>query len=350
MVDALCKDIAFRHKYLDGEKIETVYFGGGTPSLLSPHHLESIFNALTKYFTIKADAEITLECNPDDITDSYLASIKQSGINRLSIGIQSFFEEDLRFMNRAHNALEADLSIQSALHAGFDNITIDLIYGANTTTMDKWMANVQKALSFDIPHISSYCLTIEEKTVFDHWVKTQKMQSPDDHLANAQFEYLIASLTKNGYDHYEISNFGKPGKHAVHNTNYWRGNKYLGIGPSAHSYNGDERSWAVANNSLYLASIDSGASYIESEILSPDDKYNEYIMIGLRTMWGIDLEIVKNKFGQSYYDHCIQALDNVWLKDKITIDHQTSPNAPFKICLNHEGKFFADKIASELFI
>jgi oxygen-independent coproporphyrinogen III oxidase len=343
MVAAICKDIDLRHKFLNETKIATVYFGGGTPSLLSKLDLELILSTLRRYYTIDEDAEITMECNPDDLTMEYLFMLKQIGINRLSIGIQSFFEEDLLFMNRAHNAKEASNSILMAKAAGFENITIDLIYGSNTTTMEMWKENIDQALSFEIPHISSYCLTVEEKTVFDKWVKSKKMVRPDEEKSNLQFEYLIEKLTKAGFDHYEISNFGKPGKHAIHNTNYWKGKDYLGLGPSAHSYNGTERNWCISNNNLYISNINTGLAFVENELLSMDDKYNEYIMIGLRTMWGINLIDIKNKFGISYYENCISSLNDQWLMENLLIKDE-------QITLSQSGKYFADKIASMMFI
>ncbi len=342
MVTAICKDIDLRHKYLTERKIDTLYFGGGTPSLLTMPQLDKILSKITQHFDLDKSAEITYECNPDDINTDFLRSIKLKGINRLSIGIQSFFDEDLVFMNRSHNADEASKSIARAQDIGFENISIDLIYGSTTTTSEMWQSNVEKALSFDIPHISSYCLTIEEKTVFDKWVKSKKMPKPDDDNAIVQFEHLINTLTQNGYDHYEISNFGKPQNHAVHNTNYWRGKPYLGIGPAAHSYNGKERSWAIANNALYISNINNGLEYIENEELSTDDKYNEYIMMGLRTMWGIDLGTIKNTFGQNYFIHVSKMLLDNWLEDKLEI---TGTN----IKLSKLGKFFADRVASNLF-
>ncbi len=350
MVAAICKDIALRHNYLDGDEIESVYFGGGTPSLLTKANLTSIFHTLANHFKISSNAEITLECNPDDLSIQYLETLKTCGINRLSIGIQSFFEDDLVFMNRAHSAAEAEAAIGLSKEMGFDNITIDLIYGSPTTTMERWQSNVQKALAYGIPHISAYCLTIEEKTVFDHWVKTDKMKAPEDSMANDQFEYLIDTLTQNGYDHYEISNFGKPHKYAVHNSNYWRGKKYLGIGPSAHSYNGLERSWCIANNALYISALDTGASYIEKEDLSQTDKYNEYIMIGLRTMWGIDPGFIKENFGPTFYSHLLSSLKSEWLQDKVIVEINESAGSQSKVTLSRQGKFFADRIAAELFM
>lgn len=348
MVAAICKDIELRHNYLADTQIQTLYFGGGTPSILSANHLQHIIDKVLQYFTLAPAAEITIECNPDDLTHTYLQSLKALGFNRLSIGVQSFYEEDLLFMNRAHNAQEAEACIALAKEVGFDNITIDLIYGSPTTSMDMWQSNIAKALSYDIAHISSYCLTIEEKTVFGHWLKTEKMQAPDEGLANAQFEYLIDALTAHGYDHYEISNFGKPGRYAAHNTNYWKGIPYLGVGPSAHSYNGSERSWSLANNALYITAIEKNTSYIEAEILTKEDMYNEYVMIGLRTMWGINLDTIQIKFGNEFYTHCLESIKDEWLSDKLAI--AIDDNGHTTVTLTKEGKYFADRVASLLFI
>jgi oxygen-independent coproporphyrinogen III oxidase len=347
MVAAICKDIEIRQNYLVDKEIQSLYFGGGTPSILSPDRLLLIKDKVLQYFTLSPDAEITIECNPDDLSLTYLQAIKAMGFNRLSIGIQSFFEDDLIYMNRAHNAEEAEACIALAKATGFDNITIDLIYGSPSTSMERWQANVAKALAYDIGHISSYCLTIEDKTVFGKWLKTHKMQAPDEIMANAQFEYLIDTLVAHGYDHYEISNFGKPGKYAVHNTNYWKGIPYLGVGPSAHSYNGNERSWSLANNALYITALEKNTQYVENEILSKEDMYNEYV-IGLRTMWGINLETIKIKFGDDFYHHCVNSIKDNWLSDKIDIAMQD--NRQTTITLTKEGKYFADRVASLLFI
>jgi oxygen-independent coproporphyrinogen III oxidase len=345
MVAAICKDIELRHNYLEDTQIQTLYFGGGTPSILSADSLQLIIDKVLQYFTLSPDAEITIECNPDDLSLTYLQALKAMGINRLSIGIQSFYEDDLVYMNRAHNAQEAEACIALAKVVGFENVTIDLIYGSPTTTMDMWQSNIAKALSFGISHISSYCLTIEEKTVFGSWVKSDKMKAPDEVLANAQFEYLIDTLVAHGYDHYEISNFGKPGRYAIHNTNYWKGIPYLGVGPSAHSYNGSNRSWSMANNALYITAIKKNTEYVETEILTKEDMYNEYVMIGLRTMWGINLDTIKRKYGNEFHAHCVESINEIWLSDKIAIKDNGQT-----ITLTKEGKYFADRVASLLFI
>ena len=264
------------------------------------------------------------------------------GINRLSIGVQSFFEEDLLFMNRSHNAGQSLNAVTIAKELGFENTTIDLIYGSNTTTNEMWEKNIAIALELKIPHISSYCLTIEEKTVFHDWTKKGKIAKPNEEKANFQFEYLIDSLTQNGYDHYEISNFGKPTFHALHNTNYWRGHHYLGVGPSAHSYDGNRRTWTAANNIQYMNSLNENNILNEEEVLSQEDKYNEYVMTGLRTMWGIDMDKIQSEFGEDYLSHFKNEMTEVWLTDKIEITNNN-------IKLTKLGKSFADGVASHFF-
>jgi oxygen-independent coproporphyrinogen III oxidase len=343
IVDAICKDIQLRQDFLAHKKLSTIYFGGGTPSLLSAAHLDKIINTINICFDTTSVEEITIECNPDDLNKDNLKMYLTKGINRLSVGVQSFFDEDLTFMNRAHNANEAVQCLLLAKDLGFDNISIDLIYGSMTTTNDMWEQNLNKAIALDIPHISSYCLTVEEKTALHHMVKTKKVMPPDEEKASVQFEMLRSYLAHAGYDHYEISNFGKPGKWALHNTNYWRGTPYLGVGPSAHSYDGIKRSWCIANNSLYVKSHEQGTAYVEDEILTKDDQYNEYIMIGLRTIWGINTDELNSKFGTFYYNHFVALLDHVWVKPMLVLEGS-------KIILSKEGKLFADGVAAHFFV
>lgn len=342
LVNAIGKDIEIRHNFLKDKNLDSIYFGGGTPSILNEKQIDSILNAIQKNFNLNIGAELTFECNPDDITEDYLLMLKRIGINRLSIGVQSFFEEDLVFMNRSHNALQSVEAIEKAQNLGFNNITIDLIYGSNTTSDEMWEKNVETAVGFNLPHISSYCLTIEEKTAFHDWTKKGKMEKVDEAKANIQFEFLIKYLTAHGYDHYEISNFGKPGFHAVHNTNYWKGHHYLGVGPSAHSYNGIGRSWTKANNIQYIKDVEGGNTLVEEEILSKENRYNEYIMTGLRTMWGIDMDRINDEFGEQYLKQLKDELNDNWLRDKIKVYGTT-------ITLTAHGKSFADGIASHFF-
>ncbi|MFZ1751594.1 MAG: radical SAM family heme chaperone HemW [Saprospiraceae bacterium] len=341
MVDAICKEIYLRKDYLNTMHLTSIYFGGGTPSLLSGEDFDKIFSSLAQYFTWDIITEITLEANPDDIQPTHLDIWKKMGVNRLSIGIQSFHDEDLIWMNRAHTAKEATQSIILSQDAGFNNLTIDLIYGSPTTSHGMWQHNLSKALEFDIPHISSYCLTVEEKTVLAHHIKKGLTTHPDPQKSNEQFATLVETLTNQNYDHYEISNFCKPGQYAIHNTNYWKGLPYLGLGPSAHSYDGSSRSWNVANNAKYMHSIGDDTLPIETEFLDTSTKYNEYIMTGLRTQWGVNKADIL-KFGDQYLVHFDQSVSLFLTNGMVSRSQNT-------YTLTAEGKYFADKIAMELF-
>jgi len=341
LISAICKEIIIQKNYLKEKSLTSIYFGGGTPSLLTDDELGQIFDALHEVYTWTDQTEITLEANPDDITLEKLNSFKKWGINRLSIGIQSFFNEDLMWMNRAHNAQEAHTCIKLAQDVGFDNITIDLIYGSPTTSHETWAENIKTALSLDIPHISSYCLTVEEGTALHHHVKKGKKSSPDSDVASRQFTTLIENLTASGYEHYEISNFAKPGRYAIHNTNYWKGAQYLGIGPSAHSFDGASRSWNIAHNQKYLHALLENIIPSEREELSTATRYNEYIMTGLRTMWGVKLDEI-NGFGSEFAPYFLEGI-----QDDIKVGFVTQDGD--KYTLTQVGKHFADGIASNLF-
>jgi oxygen-independent coproporphyrinogen-3 oxidase len=343
MVAAICKDIQLRHNYLEERKLDSLYFGGGTPSLLSIGQLAQIMDALKRYFTIGHNAEITLECNPDDIDSSYLEGLKELGVNRLSLGVQSFFDTDLVFMHRAHNAKHALKSLDLIRHAGFQNVTLDLIYAAPTTTDEMWLHNLQKVVEAGVPHLSAYCLTIEENTVFGRWHKHQKMQAIDEERASSQFYVMVDMLAHAGYEQYEISNFAKPGYEAVHNGNYWKGKPYLGIGPAAHSYNGIERSWNVANNAKYLKAMANDDPAIETEVLSSADQCNEMIMTRLRTSWGLDMQTLEEKFGARLAEEVYAGLRDPWLADHVDIEGAV-------VRLNRRGKIMADRIAAYLFV
>ncbi|MCT4622111.1 MAG: radical SAM family heme chaperone HemW, partial [Schleiferiaceae bacterium] len=284
LVRALTKEIEIRKDYLDDEKIQTVYFGGGTPSLLSEKDLELIFDSIHKYHNVQDNVEVTLEANPDDIDSEKLTTWKKQGVNRLSIGIQSFFEEDLVWMNRAHNGEQANRSLRLAQDYSFTNITADLIYGL---PHGHWQENIEQMINFGIPHISSYALMVEEKTALHHFVKTGKTTLPKDEKAAIDYQVLCHELKKAGYAHYEISNFAKEGFRSQHNASYWKGVPYLGIGPSAHSFDGKNRQWNVANNAQYIKNVNSNLSFSEQEVLSNSDRYNEYVMTGLRKAEGI---------------------------------------------------------------
>lgn len=341
MIKALLREIALQKDYLEGAPIETIYFGGGTPSLLSGEELASIFQKLDDTFTISKEAEITLEANPDDLTPEKIAILKDSPVNRLSIGIQSFSEADLQYMNRAHNAKEAFQCLEGVKKAGFDNLTIDLIYGTPTMSDQQWETNIQTALDFDIPHLSCYCLTVEPQTALDYFVKKGKSKPVDDEQAAAQFKYLMDKTTEAVYLHYEISNFARPGMFSRHNSAYWKGVPFLGLGPGAHSFNGSSRQWNLPNNAKYIKSLEENQLLFEKEILSPADQYNEYIMTALRTMWGVDLEKIK-ALGARFEEHFLKtSLPYIESGHLIRKDDNFS--------LSKSGKLLADRIAMELF-
>ncbi|HXB42652.1 MAG TPA: radical SAM family heme chaperone HemW, partial [Puia sp.] len=296
-VSALLKEMLIQKEYLGAETVETVYFGGGTPSLLKFDDLKRIMDRLRVAFAIEDNAEITFEANPDDVTNEKLNHWGAAGINRLSIGIQSFYDQDLLWMNRAHNAQQSIRSIEAAMAEGFTNINIDLIYGTPTLSTEHWKRNLELATGFDIPHLSCYALTVEPKTPLHKLIAQKKAVDINTEQQAEQFLMLIDYLTFLGFDHYEISNFAKPGKKSRHNSSYWQGKKYLGLGPSAHSYNGVERRWNVANNNLYIQSLQQGNLQYEKELLTPTQMVNEYIMVSLRTMEGCDTDYIGNKFG-----------------------------------------------------
>lgn len=341
MIRALQAEIGWRKDELGNEKIETIYFGGGTPSVLSVDEINKLIMAVHQHFEVTSDPEITLEANPDDLSKDKIKELSQTPINRLSIGVQSFFDDDLLLMNRSHNAQNAYESVAEA-RKYFDNITLDLIYGIPNMSMEKWQANIDKALALSVPHISSYALTVEPKTALHHLIQKGEIPLPDDGVAHEHFLRLVEVLQANGFVHYELSNFGLPGYFSQNNTAYWQGKKYLGIGPSAHSFDGISRSWNVANNVRYIQHIDQQNLPSEKEYLSFADRYNEYIMTGLRTIWGVSLDKIQADFGakfENYLRHNAQKhLDNQQLI--IEGNH-------LKTTL--QAKFFTDGIASDLF-
>jgi oxygen-independent coproporphyrinogen-3 oxidase len=342
-LDALLKEITLRKDYTDGEHIETIYFGGGTPSLLSEAAVARIMKAIHTHFTISSDPEITLEANPDDVQPTSLIAWKNNGINRLSIGIQSFFEEDLQWMNRAHSAVQALESINLSQEAGFSNISIDLIYGTPSLSDEKWKYNMQKAADLKVPHISAYALTVEPGTALDVMTKKKKAPSVNNEDQARQFLMMTAYFQSRGYEHYEISNLSLPGKRSRHNSSYWTGAKYLGLGPSAHSYNGVGRQWNIANNGLYIQSINKNQVPSEMEELMPVQRFNEYVMTSLRTIEGLDLTFVKRIFGEGYVERLMsdsrRFIQNGWMT-----------NGSEKLVLTGTGRLFADGIASQLFV
>jgi len=348
MIDALIKEISitssfFNTEQLKGkESISTIYFGGGTPSILTTEDLTLIMAALQNRFVFEKDIEITLEANPDDITNNTLIAWQKIGINRLSVGIQSFSEEELIWMHRAHTAAESLICIDKIKDAGFSNFSIDLIYGSPLLSNDGWKRNVDTVINKDIPHISCYALTVEPKTALDKLITLQKRENVDPEKQATQFLLLMNWLEEAGYEHYEISNYAKPGFRSRHNSSYWSGDTYYGFGPSAHSFNGKERKWNVSNNATYISSIQKGIIPSEKELLTVHQQLNEYIMTSLRTMEGLNLELIKKQFGMEAMTTILVGSKKWELSDKIKNQNQ-------QLILTKEGKLFADGIAADLF-
>jgi len=344
MLLAIKNEIGLRKNELDSKTIKSLYFGGGTPSVLTVDEIKSLLDEFQKYFTFDENIEITLESNPDDLNKNFLKELSQTEINRLSIGTQSFFDEDLKLMNRAHNAYEAESSIKRAQDFGLENISIDLIYGSPTSNFEIWKENLNKTIELQVPHVSSYALTVEPKTALEKWIENGKVRSPEESEQNQEFYYMKDFLKNNGFEHYEISNFGKPNFHSKHNSAYWKSEPYLGIGPSAHSYDGNlERSWNVANNPVYIKKLNENTLPKETEILSEKDRFNEMIMIGLRTTWGVDLNKINENFSSEIIDYFNQEIKSKQKTGILIIE-----NNNLKIPEKHW--FLADGIASDLFI
>lgn len=328
--------------YLQGQSIETIYFGGGTPSLLTINELQQIMQTLKQQFAITTNAEITLEANPDDVSDEKLLGWKMAGINRLSIGIQSLFEEDLQWMNRAHTAEEAKQVITKARAAGFNSFTVDLIYGTPGLTDEKWLSNINWVLQQNINHLSCYALTVEEKTPLDKLIRQNKKTDVDAEQQSRQFILLMNELQKAGFEHYEISNFAKPGYRSKHNSSYWKGVHYLGLGPSAHSFNGISRQWNVANNQQYIQALQQHTIPFEKEELTKAQQLNEYIMTSLRLLEGCDLTLVQNLFGAAAAEHLKVGAIPFVNNGQLTVTNK-------HLVLTQQGKLFADSIAADLF-
>ena len=341
VVSALIREIELRKEEFLNEKVETIYFGGGTPSVLTNTEIESLIDAVYQNYQVIEHPEITLEANPDDLSEDRIIELSKTAVNRLSIGVQSFYEADLEMMNRAHNAQEAKKSLEIAVQY-FDNISVDLIYGIPGLTNEMWRKNIQTALNLGIPHISSYALTVEPKTALHKLIQTGEIAPPKEEVAQEHFEILVKTLTENGFIHYELSNFGKPNYFSKNNSSYWLGKKYIGIGPSAHSYNGTSRSWNVANNILYLKSITEDKLPLEIEVLSRQDVYNEYIMTGLRTVWGVSLSKIKTDFGDQYLNYLLKNAERFIADDLLSIENEI-------LKTTNKGKFLTDGIASDLF-
>lgn len=343
-VGSLLDEIDQRHTYLEDKNISTIYFGGGTPSILSVEEINQILAKIYSLFTVSEQAEITLEANPDDLTNEKLKDLKENTrINRLSMGVQSFFDDDLHYLNRVHNAGSARKSIELALDNGFNNMTIDLIYGIPTLTEKKWRENLDIFYSYQLPHLSSYSLTVEPKTALHTLIRKGKMKNIDEEQSIRDFKILLESTTEKGFVHYEISNFAKEGYYSKHNSIYWLGGHYVGFGPSAHSFNGTSRQWNVSNMKQYTSPEKIDHIVAEKEILTTIQQFNEYVMTSLRTSWGCDVEHIQNVFGKQFADHLNQKITPFVRENKV----ERILNNYF---LTDYGKLFADGIAAELFI
>lgn len=342
MVGTLIKELELRKTEFANEEVRTIYFGGGTPSVLDISEIDRILDAVQFHYRVVAEPEITLEANPDDLSKEKIRELSASPINRLSIGIQSFFEADLKMMNRAHNAQEAEECIALATEF-FNNVSIDLIYGIPGMTDERWLANIERALAFNIPHISSYALTVEPKTALRVFIDKGLIPPVDDGSAADHYQILCKRLKEAGFINYEFSNFGKPGFFSQNNMAYWQGKKYMGIGPSAHSYDGTRRGWNIGNNTKYIKLIAQDILPMETEVLSDIDRYNEHIMTGLRTIWGVSLERIKTDFGPEFHSYLLQQAEGKIRKNLL---HREGD----RLSISPKGKFLSDGIASDLFM
>jgi oxygen-independent coproporphyrinogen III oxidase len=341
LIEALCSEIKLRKDYLPDKKIETLYFGGGTPSVLTAREISKILNCISGEFDLSGLSEFTFEANPDDLTIDYLSDLKSMGINRLSIGIQSFSDDDLKWMNRRHTSEEAYNSVVHAKGVGFSNITIDLIYGLPVSNISVLKDNLDKFYSLEIPHLSAYHLSIEPKTVLGVWQKRGRIKEISEEESVAQYDLLLESLEKHGYINYEISNFCKDGFLSKHNTNYWYQGNYIGFGPSAHSYNGVNRQWNISVNQDYIDNINNNKAYFENEILTPTDKFNDYLLTRLRTIWGINLNEIGVLFGDNYKDYILKEIEKLVNADLLIMDQN-------KIYLTKRGKLLSNQVITDL--
>ena len=342
-VEALKKEIVLRKNYLGDETVKTIYFGGGTPSLLSVKNIEEILDLINKNYEIISSPEITLEINPDTIDREKMESLKQIGINRMSVGIQSFNDEDLKYLGRRHDSRHAMQVLEDLKHTDFEKITLDLIYGMPTLTEEKWNKNLDIFFSTDITHLSAYALTVEPKTILGQRIEKGELQSVSEEETIRHYNILVERTKENGFEHYEISNFAKEGFRSQHNSIYWRDEKYLGLGPSAHSYDGNSRQWNISNLTKYIQLIGNSEDYFDKEILSRDDKFNEYIMTSLRTSWGCDIEKIERDYGKSYAHHFLKNIKKYLDNGEMLKENNT-------YFLSEEGKLFADGIAADLFL
>ncbi|MFC4096162.1 radical SAM family heme chaperone HemW [Euzebyella saccharophila] len=342
MVNALQNELKMRSGELENETVETIYFGGGTPSVLSSDEINSLIKTVFDEYEVAQNPEVTLEANPDDLSKEKIKELARSPINRLSIGVQSFFEEDLRLMNRAHSAEEALESLKLATD-NFDNISLDLIYGIPDMSNARWLENIETALSLGVPHISSYALTVEPQTALASFIKKGLVKNVDDAVAQEHFHILVDRLEKEGFVNYEISNFGKPNYFSRNNTAYWQQKKYLGIGPSAHSFDGTSRAWNINNNPKYIKAIEKGELPLEKEVLSVTDRYNEYVMTGLRTIWGVSLDTIVKDFGENFKKYALRQAEKHIVEHLLYLDGDV-------LLTTQKGKFLADGLAADLFM
>lgn len=342
-ITSLKEEAKLRKNYLQKERVETIYFGGGTPSVLNPEELEDILNHIAEYYEINPQAETTFEANPDDLTHEYLKAIKSAGINRLSIGIQAFQDVHLKKMNRRHNAKEAESVIKNAEEAGFNNISADLIYGLPDLTEEHWKESLERVFNLPVQHLSAYHLTYHEGTAFYTWLKKGTLKELTENESVKQFNILLEAVKHAGFEQYEISNFARDGKYSKHNTAYWQGEKYLGLGPSAHSYDQNTRRWNVSHAESYIHGLQTGSEYFEEENLGDKEHFNEYILTRIRTKWGVSLSFVNQKFGEKYHKHLLQELKKYQKGGFVRLKEDT-------VTLTREGLFVSDEIMSDLMI
>jgi len=341
LLQALLKEIELQKNYFTGETIETIYFGGGTPSILKSDEIQLLIDTITRLHTVSSTAEITLEANPDDLNKAKLQALLQTPVNRFSIGIQSFFDEDLWWMNRVHRSAEAEAAVKRAQDTGFENLTVDVIYGYPLLTDQKWKYNLNKVFELNVPHVSTYSMTVEPNTALASFINRKIQPAMNEQQSAEQFNLLMEAMQLRGFEHYEISNFCKPGHYSKHNSNYWKGVKYLGIGPSAHSYNGETRQWNVANNAKYIQSIEKNKIPAETELLTEANRLNEYIMTSLRTIWGLELDQL-NSIAAAAATPLLIAAQTYFEREWIEQKNNT-------IYLTQTGKLYADNIAAALF-
>ena len=343
MLNCISLELSLRKEYLQNKQVKSIYFGGGTPSILEKDEINSIIEKVYGTYNISKNAEITLECNPDDLSRDKLIELKEAGINRLSIGVQSFNDKELKWMNRSHNAKQVKECLKIAQQVGFNNITIDLIYGLPNQCISNWEENLKELFKYNIQHFSAYALTIENRTLLKHLVNTNKIELLKEELIVEQFNLLINKANEQSFIHYEISNFGKEGCFSKHNTAYWQNKHYLGIGPSAHSYNGKSRSWNISSNKKYIQKIRQGEGFFEVEKLTENQMYNEYIFTALRTIWGVNSNQIEKKFRKKMLIHFLKEIEK-WESEAFV---QQTDNI---FTLTRKGQVFADKISSDLFI